>query len=157
MCGISEECVEKYDTNSYANIGTIWKNLGSTISRNILQYHAIAGCDTTMFLNRIRKNSSFKEVLKESSCLSLIECLGKNKSLSNTDIEIFIFTLTVLYGENINEAYVETRINIYDNQKTVSSMTLPPDPDCATQIIVRVHFHCYYYVHCLQEISPIPF
>ena len=23
VCGISEECVEKYDTNSYANIGTI--------------------------------------------------------------------------------------------------------------------------------------
>ena len=28
------------------------------------------------------------------------------------------FIQTVLYGRNINEAYVETRINIYDNQRT---------------------------------------
>ena len=30
-------------------------------------------------------------------------------------------------------------------------MTLTPDPDFATQVIHRVHYRCYYYVHCLQE------
>ena len=42
-CEISKEWVLKYDTNSYANIGTVCKYLGSTVSRNILQYHAITG------------------------------------------------------------------------------------------------------------------
>ena len=66
------------------------------------------------------------------------------------------FAQTVLYGGNINEAYSETRIKIYGNQKTKSSMTLPPNPDCATQVIVRGHYQCYYWIHCLQEIiSPI--
>ena len=67
-------------------------------------------------------------------------------------------TQTVLHGRNINEAYVETRINIHSNQKTKSSMTLPPNLDCATQVIARAHYQCYYWVYCLQEIiSPIPF
>ena len=74
--------------------------------------------------------------------------------ISPWDIEkCMTFTETVLYWGNINEAYVERRINIYDNQKTISSMKLPPNPDCATQVIVRVHFQCYYYVQCLQEIK----
>ena len=85
--------------------------------------------------------------------------LSKNKSLSNTDIEnCMTFTQTVLYGGNIDEAYPETRVNIYGNQKTKSSMTLPPDHDCATQVIVRGHYQCYYWIHCFQEIiSPILF
>ena len=59
--------------------------------------------------------------------------LSKNRSSSNTDIEnSMTFTQTVLYGGNIDEAYPETRINIYGNQKTKSSMTLPPDHNCAT-------------------------
>ena len=98
-CAISKEWVLKYDTNSYANIGTECKYLGNTVSRNILQYHVITGCDTTSFFYRIGKISPFKEVLKKSSCLGLIECLGKNKSLSNTDIEnCMTFIQTVLYG-----------------------------------------------------------
>ena len=118
-CEISKEWVLKCDTNSYANIGTVCKYLGSTVSRNILEYHAITGWDTTSFFYIIGKTSPFKEVLKKSSWLGLIECLGKSKSLSNTDIEnCMTFIQTVLYGRNINEACVETRINIYDNQRT---------------------------------------
>ena len=144
-CVISKERVLKYDTNSYANIGTVCKYLGNTVSRNILQYHAITGCDTTSFFYRIEKISPFKEVLKKSSYLGLIECLGINKFLSNTDIDnCMTFVQTVLYGGNINEVYIETRINIYDNQRTKSSMTLPPDPNSATQVIFRAHNHCYY-------------
>ena len=76
-CEISKEWVLKYERNSYANIGTICTYLGNTVSRNILQYHAITGCDTTSFFYKIGKINSFKEVLKKSSCLSLIKCLGK--------------------------------------------------------------------------------
>ena len=78
--------------------------------------------------------------------------MGINKFLSNTDIDnCMTFIQTVLYGGNINEAYIETRINIYDNQRTKSSMTLPPDPNSATRVIFRAHNHCYYWVRCLRE------
>ena len=49
----------------------------------MLQQHAITGCDTTSFFYRIGK---IGPVLKKSSCLSLSECLCKNKSLSITQI-----------------------------------------------------------------------
>ena len=102
-----------------------------------------------LFFDRIGKISPFREVLKKSSSIGLIECLGKNKSLSNTDIKTCMtFIQTVLYGENINEAYVETRTNIYYKKKTKSSMTLPLDLDSATQVILRVHYQCCYWVRC---------
>ena len=82
-----------------------------------------------------------ESLAKPSYILALIKCLGKNKSLSNADIENCMkFAQTVLYGGNIKEAYSGTRINIYWNQKTKSSMTLHPDPDCATQDTVRAHY-----------------
>ena len=67
-------------------------------------------------------------------------------------------TQTVLYGGNINEDYVETRIKIYCNQKIKRSTTLTLDPDCATQVVFPAHHQCYCCVYCLQEIiSPIFF
>ena len=77
----------KYDENNYANVGTICKYFGYTPSRKILQYYAIIGCYGTSFFYINGRINTFKEVLKNSSCLRLIEWLGKNKSLSNTDIE----------------------------------------------------------------------
>ena len=53
---------------------------------------------------------------------------------------------------NINEAYVEASINIYDSQKTKSSMALPPYRGCATRTIVRAHYQCYYSVHYLNKL-----
>ena len=58
----------------------------------------------------------------------------------------------------IYESCVIAGISMYDNQKTKSFMTLPPDPDFATQVILRDHEPSYYYVQCrLEEISPILF
>ena len=66
-CAISKEWVLKYDTNSYANIGTSCKYLGNTVSRNILQYHAITGCDTTSFFYRIGKLAHSKRSLENQA------------------------------------------------------------------------------------------
>ena len=100
-----------------------------------------------------------KEVFKNSSCLGLTECLGKSKSLSNADIEYFLTLFQIFpYGGTTEESCVITRISIFGNQKTKSSMILTLDPDFAIQVIYRVHYQCYYYVHCCQEeISPIIF
>ena len=80
-CPKSKECVLKYDKNSYVNIGTIWKYLWNKVSRNILQYYAIIGCDATSFFYIYGNINPLKEVLKKPSYLDLIECLGENKSL----------------------------------------------------------------------------
>ena len=105
----------------------------------------ITGRDATSFFYINGKNNPFKEVLEKLSCLGLIECLSENKPLSNADFEDFLtFIQTLSSGEII---YVKTRITIYNNQKTKISMTLPLDSNFVTQVILRVQYQCYYYVH----------
>ena len=102
-----------------------------------MQYYAIIGCDATSFFYINGKINPFKKILKKSSCLGLIECLSENKSLRNADIEAFLtFIQTVLYGGNIDESDVKARISIYDSQKAKTSLTLPPDHDFATPVIL---------------------
>ena len=51
------------------------------------------------------KINPFKGVLKKSSCLSLNECLGENKSMCNTNVKNFLtFIQTVSYDRNIYES-----------------------------------------------------
>ena len=67
--------------NSYANKVQYGRIETPSVEISYIQRHAITGCETNSFFYRIKKISLFKEVLKKSSCLSLIEYLGKNKSL----------------------------------------------------------------------------
>ena len=67
--------------NSYANKVQYARIETPSVEISYIQRHAITGCETNSFFYRIKKISLFKEVLKKSSCLSLIEYLGKNKSL----------------------------------------------------------------------------
>ena len=55
ICAISKECVLQHEKTSYSNTATIWKCLGNTVSRNILQYYAIIGSDATSFFYIIGK------------------------------------------------------------------------------------------------------
>ena len=64
---ISKEWMLKHDTDSYANIGTVCKCLGNTVSRNILQYHAITGCDTTSLFTELQKLAHSKRSLKNEA------------------------------------------------------------------------------------------
>ena len=50
----------------------------------------IIGCAETPFYSINGKINLFKEVLKTSSCLGLIESLSENWSLSNADTEDFL-------------------------------------------------------------------
>ena len=149
----------EYEKDSYANIGKICKYLGNTVSGTILQYDVLIGYDATSFFCINRQHNPFKEVLKKSRCLGLIKCFSENKSLSNADIKDFLtFIQTVSYGGNIYESYIKTRIIIQGNQKTKSSMTLPPDLYFPVHVILRVRYQCYYYFHyLLEKVLPIPF
>ena len=76
-CGISKEFVLKYDKNSYAYQSRYSMTVfGNTVSWNVLQYHAIIGCDEKSFFHVNGKMNLLKEALKKSSCLGLIECWG---------------------------------------------------------------------------------
>ena len=130
--------------------------LGNTA---VLQYYVIMDWDATSFFCISWKINPLKKVLKKSSCLGLIEFLCDNKSLGNAEIEDFsTFIQTAPCSGTIYESCVITRISMYDNHKTKTSMTLNPNLDFATQFILQVHYHCYYYVlYHQEEILPILF
>ena len=135
-CAILRECVLKYDKNSYAKIVTIWTYCGTTVSGDALCVYRLRY--NSVFLHKWKINL-LKQVLKKSSCLSLIECLGENMFLIKADIDDFCtFIQTVPYDKTIYESCVKTRMSIHGDQKTKNSMTLPPDPDVSTQVILRV-------------------
>ena len=99
----------------------------------------------------LHASKSRGEALKKSSCLDLIECLGENISfLSNANIDFFLFFQAVPYGGNTYRFYIDAWINIYDYQKTESSMTLLI-PTLNTQVILQIHYQCYYYIHCPHQ------
>ena len=58
---------------------------------------------------------------------------------------------SVPYDGTIYESCVITKISVYDIYITKTSMTLTPDPDFATQVILRIHYQFYCYVNCRQE------
>lgn len=72
-CAISKECVLKYGKNSYPNVGTIRKNFGNTVSRNILQYYAILGCDKFSFFYIDEKINTCQESSEKMKLLGLTE------------------------------------------------------------------------------------
>ena len=112
--------------------------LGNT---GVLQYYVIIDWDATWFSCIRWKINPLKKVLKKSSCLGLIEFLGENKSLSNGEIEDFsTFIQTAPCSGTIYESCVITRIRMYDNHKTKTSMILNPDVDFATQFILQVYY-----------------
>ena len=63
MCTISKDCVLKYK-KSCANVVTVWMYFWNALSRNVLQYYAIVGCDATSFFCINGKINPFKEALK---------------------------------------------------------------------------------------------
>ena len=88
-CAISKECVLKYGKNSYPNVGTIRKNFGNTVSRNILQYYAILGCDKFSFFYIDEKINTCQKSPEKMKLLGLTEYSGENKSNITLILKVF--------------------------------------------------------------------
>ena len=69
---------------------------------SVEMHYAFIGCDTTPFFCINGIINLLKQVLKKSSCLSLIEFSGENMSLIKADIDDFVhlfklFLMTKLF------------------------------------------------------------
>ena len=91
-----------------------------------------------------------KKVFKNQSTLKLLGALGKEKTLSKNDfVNCQRFIQTVVYNWKENESYVQTRIKMYKEQVTKTSLALPPDQDSCYQAIKRAQYQTY-----LGKMSP---
>ena len=143
----------KYDNDKYVDIGKVFVYLGINMTENLLKFHSLTGCDSTSYFYRVGKIKLWKKLLKNPEKIHLIDSLGLTKDLSINDVEnCQKFIQTVMYNGKEQEGYIETRVRLYKNQSTKTSISLPPDPDSCKQAIKRAHCQSYYWNNCLQPI-----
>ena len=69
--------------------------------------------------------------------------------MSEKDIHsLKTFIQTIVYSGKDDEDYLATRIRLFQNLKTKSSMAIPPDPDSVVQVIKRAHHQVYQWLRC---------
>ena len=132
-----------------------------TICTLLPQLHGLTGCDTTSFFFKVGKVSPFK-VLKNIENLQLISALGVNTILSDEYVEdCKRFIQIVMYAGDNKETYVDTRIRLFKQQRTKTTMRIPPDADSAKQAkqaIHSVHHQVHTWLRCTEKwIEPIPY
>ena len=133
-----------YEKGTYSDISIICEFLGKEICKSLLSFHAITGCDTTSYMFRVGKKRVFQKLLKQSDKCRLLHALEKDQPLLENDIgDLKTFVQTVMYSGKSSESYVETRINLYKQQKQKTSANLPPDPDSLLQALRRVQLQVY--------------
>ena len=126
---IKNEWFFKYENEKYAEISKICEYLGPQICLVLPAFHALTGCDTTSYFFRAGKVRIFKKLISDPAKCKLLLPLGQEKILGESDIEsVKEFIRTVVYSGKEGENYVETRIRLYQNLKSKSSMPLPPIP-----------------------------
>ena len=102
----------------------IHDSVGRDVCSILQQLHAITGSDTAAYKFNIGKVRVLKKVIKDPSGTLLISKLGTTVLLSDDDIEKAMqFIQTVMYGGKIHESYVSTRVRLYKNLKTKSSVS----------------------------------
>ena len=94
--------------------------------------------------------------MKNFSKIDLIQGLGSEIILSDENISNAMnFIQTVIYSGKNSESYVDTRARLYKNQRTKSSLYLPPDPDSCKQCNVkRAHHQISTWKRCTEKIIP---
>eukprot|EP00794_Sanderia_malayensis_P017944 gene17944-biopygen12930 len=88
----------------------------------------------------------------------MLKSLGQDRNLDDQSVEeVKEFIRKIVYNGAAEETYVQTRINIYRNMKSKSSLPLPPDPDSVREAIKRVHCQVFTWIRCCKvTIEDIP-
>ena len=96
---------------------------------NMISYSLLLVPTLLLISFNIGKVRLLKKVIKDPSSTLLISKLGTTVLLSDDDIEKAMqFIQTVMYGGKIHESYVSTRVRLYKNLKTNSSVSILADP-----------------------------
>ena len=110
----------KIDANQFINMILIHDSVGRDVCSILPQLHAI----TAAYKFNIGKVRVLEKVIKDPPSTLLISKLGTTVLLSDDDIEKAMqFIQTVMYGVKIHESYVSTRVRLYKNLKTKSSVS----------------------------------
>ena len=148
---IKRKWVFRKDDGQFADVGEICSHFGREFCLHLPALHALSGCDTTSFFYNVGKVKLLKTVIKSPQYLALVSSLGKEKVVSDSNIEnVQKFVQMAMYSGKDKESYVETRVRMYCRMKIKSSLSLPPDPHLLKQAILRAHWQTYYWLRCTE-------
>ena len=154
---IKHQWFMQYDTEKFANISMICTFLGEKLCRTLPLFHALSGCDTTSYLYNVGKVKVFNKLLKDPSRSDLLNALHEVEPLTERRIDdLKEFVRTVMYAGKKHDTYLETRIQLYQQRKEKSSITLPPDPDSLLQACKRAQFQTQIWLQCGKVTMRIP-
>ena len=142
----------EYKSGCYIDLQDIAKTLNN-FAVSVLTFHAMTGCDTSLYFHFKGKVTPWKKMLNNPHWLSLIDKLGEEKELFEKAIQDCIeFVKLVVYGDKTDETLVQTKIRMYLAQKKKQSSNLPPDPNSCKQDILRKHLQAYIWKICVDPL-----
>ena len=150
---IKRKWVFRKDDGQFADVGEICSHFGRDFCLHLPALHALSGCDSISYFYNAGMVKLLKTVIKSPQYLALPGSLGKEKEVSDSNIEnVQKFLQKAMYSGKDKESYVETvrmvwkgmdgkeRVRMYCKMKIKSSLSLPPDPHSLKQAILRVHW-----------------
>ena len=143
------------DNLRYIPIHMIADNLGHTLCRLILPFHAFTGCDSTSCFKWKGKKKGL-EVLQKDESLTQLEELGNAADFPDTLTDVCISFVCRLYKPNGQERDIDRLCYKIFCKKPRQNERLPPCKDSIVQHCRRVNYQCFLWKHALcaqQEIT----
>ena len=141
-----------YQNNSYSDLRKVADSLGNA-ALYLPKFHALTGCDTTVYFYFRGKTKPWERALKVPDGLKLISQLGVEEKLTDEALaNIVEFVRKFVYCGRKGEDLVGTKVRMYEEQKMKRSSTLPPDPNSLKHDILRKHHQAYTWMRCLEPI-----
>lgn len=146
----TEKWFMKIGKDRYVDVDEICNLYGEQICEVLPGYHSLTGCDTTSFPFKVGKVKPWKKMMSQMKS-SLLLSLGQ-QHLTQHDLDIILlFMQTVMYPGRQSEDFVETRIRMYEQQRTKSSLPLLPDRSSAVEHVKRSHLQTNIWKQCMNK------
>ena len=139
----------KIGKDSFVDIGRVCEVYGD-VCDTLPAFHSVTGCDTTSYPYMVGKIKPLKRLVEKQKSY-LLHSFGVPPRSFRAEGDVLSLMQLVLYPGRDGEDYVQTRIRMYEQQKTKSSLSLLPDKHSAEQHLKRANLQTYLWMQCLQK------
>ena len=142
------------------DIKALSRKLGKPLSKALLSYHALTGCDSVSSFSGRGKKDGFN-ILKDDKRLSQsLISLGENLELSMNTIEKVETFVCRLYGYECNSTNM-LRLEMFTaplarKKGPPETQSLPPTSDALRKHTTRANYQAYIWKHALDSDIDIP-
>jgi hypothetical protein len=144
------------DRQRYIPIHDIHLSFGRLVSKCLLSFHALTGCDSTSALSEIGKKKAWNVLLKNERIQQDLSNFGKNPVIEEFEhkvAESFICSIYTSAQEFLNSD--DARYFLFC-QRSLKSEELPPTSESLSHHIKRANFQACVWSRALHPFQSIP-